>query len=154
MATALVTLALSTIVLAAPFPPYDLVGNSPPESNSSSCTDSNHHRTQWSIVYSCLGVIFASVWVSFHPNIPARKGGWFPDWLPPTFERPVVAVYMLVFPEMLVGTALLQRWAAGKVSKKYEAVKGMLLDILSIQCGKDLENPSLGKDGHLPILFL
>lgn len=133
MATALVTLILSTSILAAPLAQYNITGRSPPESNSSSCTDPNHCRTQWSIVYSCFGVIFASVWVSFHPNIPARKG----NWLPPRFERIAITVYMLIFPEMLVGTALAQRWAAWKVSQKCKTVTGALLGTLSVQCGKE-----------------
>jgi hypothetical protein len=137
MATTLVALALalSTSILAAPFPPYNLAGRSSFESNSASCTDPSHCRTQWSIVYSCLGAIFASVWVSFHPNIPARAREKNP--LPPQFERPAIAIYMLIFPEMLVGTALAQRWAAWKVSQECKTIEGMLLEFLNVQCGKE-----------------
>jgi hypothetical protein len=131
MTTALVTLAFSTSTLAAPFPPYNLAGRSPLESNYS-CADPNHCRTQWNILYSCLGTIFASVWVSFHPNIPARNR----NPLLSRFERFAIAVYMLIFPEMLVGTALAQRWAAWRVSQGCKTIEGILLDILSVQCGK------------------
>jgi hypothetical protein len=118
MATALVALALSASVLAVPFPPYNLTSPSLLDSNSSSC-DPNSYRTKWGIVYSCLSTISACVWVSIHPNIPGHNTS---QWL----YRPGVAVYMLVFPELLVVTALVQLVAAWRISHDVKGVEGMM----------------------------
>jgi hypothetical protein len=132
MAIPLVSLALTAGVHAAPFPSYSLARVSSLGYNASSyssCTDVDRCRTHWGVVYSCLSTLFACIWISIHPNIPAQARN---PWHLRLYSARL-AVLSLIFPEVLVAVAAIQFLAARKLSLECETIKGMLLDILSVR---------------------
>jgi hypothetical protein len=84
--------------------------------HSPSCNDPNNCRSLWDIIRSCALTIFLCSWVSVHPNIPSPEEGW-PRV---TLRRVGLMLATLVVPEAIIGWALRQRVAAGKLAEEYK----------------------------------
>ncbi|KAJ7843951.1 hypothetical protein B0H13DRAFT_2097232 [Mycena leptocephala] len=80
-----------------------------------SCDDINHCRQLSDIVWGCLATIFACTWVSVHPNVPP------PDqsWLALFGQRLKMMLIAVIAPEIMVGFAARQYFAARKLSKEF-----------------------------------
>ncbi|KAF7310313.1 hypothetical protein MIND_00405400 [Mycena indigotica] len=102
-------------------------------SSNDGCETGANCRTQYDIIWGCLITIFACVWVSVHPNLPARPSGQQPDdgdsfwvrwrWLlvEGTYAfraRMKLMLVGLLAPELIAGFALRQRVMAGNFSQK------------------------------------
>ncbi|KAF7305714.1 hypothetical protein HMN09_00724700 [Mycena chlorophos] len=80
------------------------------------CTDINHCRTLFSIVWSCLTTIFACTWTAVHPNLPAPNIGIVANFWR-KFKMMLVA---MIAPELMVAFALRQCMAASYLAKIVE----------------------------------
>ncbi|KAJ7077740.1 hypothetical protein C8R44DRAFT_755073 [Mycena epipterygia] len=78
-----------------------------------SCDDINSCRRPFDIVWGCLTTIFACTWVSVHPNVPP------PDQsrLALFWRRLKLMLIAVIAPELMVGFAARQLWAARRFSK-------------------------------------
>jgi hypothetical protein len=73
-------------------------------------------RSIWNILWSCLGTMFASSWVSVHPNIPGPY-----ESSRRIFLRRLELMFLAVFgPEMIITWALRQWLGARLVEKLYK----------------------------------
>ncbi|KAJ7732571.1 hypothetical protein DFH07DRAFT_990698 [Mycena maculata] len=104
-----------------------------------SCDDINNCRRLFDIVWGCLTTVFACTWVSVHPNVPPPNQ----SWLSLMGRRLRMMVIAIIAPEVMVGFAARQFFAARFLSKKFD---------LSITHGSFL---SMGgfvlRNGHHPI---
>ncbi|KAJ7910820.1 hypothetical protein B0H13DRAFT_2485145 [Mycena leptocephala] len=82
-------------------------------SNPDSCDDINNCRKLFDIVWGCLATIFACTWVSMHPNVPAPNQ----SWLALFWRRLKMMLIAVVAPELMVGFAARQFFAAWTLSK-------------------------------------
>jgi hypothetical protein len=78
----------------------------------STCDDLHRCRTIWNIVWSSLITIFACIWLSVHPNIPA----WNDSWGRIAVRRTWMMLLGLLAPELVVGWAMRQRAKASKIA--------------------------------------
>ncbi|KAH9962600.1 hypothetical protein BC827DRAFT_200716 [Russula dissimulans] len=80
------------------------------------CSDPNGHRSLWDIIRSCLLTIFLCTWASVHPNIPS------PDerWPRIALRRVGLMIAALIMPEVIIGWALRQRLAAGRLAEEHK----------------------------------
>jgi hypothetical protein len=82
--------------------------------DASTCNDLHQCRTIWNIIWSSLVTLFACIWLSIHPNIPAPQDSWG--------TRIVRRVWMmalaLIAPELVVGWAARQWIHARKIAKE------------------------------------
>ncbi|KAJ7130420.1 hypothetical protein C8R44DRAFT_614232, partial [Mycena epipterygia] len=81
-----------------------------------SCDDINHCRRRFDIIWGCLTTIFASTWVSVHPNVPP------PDqsWLALLWRRLRMMLVAIIAPEVMVAFAARQFFAARLLSKELD----------------------------------
>lgn len=84
-----------------------------------SCTDFNHCRSLASIVTSCLGTIFACVWVAVHKNMPGPKQ----TWISVQIESLKVVVMTLLVPEWVLAWAVRQFLRAREIAEKLEKAR-------------------------------
>ncbi|TFK37853.1 hypothetical protein BDQ12DRAFT_749688 [Crucibulum laeve] len=87
------------------------------ESIEAGCPDIGNLRSGWDILWSCLATIFACTWIALHPNIQARKDGWYKVAL----RRLKICFYALMAPEMILSWALRQWLGARHISRKYQS---------------------------------
>ncbi|KAJ7079014.1 hypothetical protein C8R44DRAFT_895789 [Mycena epipterygia] len=80
-----------------------------------SCDDIKSCRQLFDIVWGCLTTIFACTWVSVHPNVPPPDHGW----LALLWRRLKLMLIAVVAPELIVGFAARQFWAARIFSKEF-----------------------------------
>ncbi|KAF7973375.1 hypothetical protein HWV62_15467 [Athelia sp. TMB] len=85
----------------------------------SACDSLKHCRTLASIVTSCLGTIFACVWVAVHKNMPGPEQ----SWISVQFESLKVVVMTLLVPEWVLAWAVRQFLKAREISKKLEQAR-------------------------------
>ncbi|KAJ7130462.1 hypothetical protein C8R44DRAFT_613877, partial [Mycena epipterygia] len=78
--------------------------------------DAIDSRSLFSIVWGCLTTIFACTWVSVHPNVPPPDQGQLALF----WRRLKMMLIAVVAPEVMVGFAARQLWAARKFSKEFE----------------------------------
>ncbi|KAJ7137202.1 hypothetical protein C8R44DRAFT_848511 [Mycena epipterygia] len=83
-----------------------------------SCDDINS-RSLFSIVWGCVTTIFACTWVSVHPNVPPPNQGRLRLF----WCRLKMMLIAIIVPELMVGFAARQLWAARRFSKEF-AEKG------------------------------
>ncbi|KAJ7910782.1 hypothetical protein B0H13DRAFT_2485066 [Mycena leptocephala] len=88
-------------------------------SNPDSCDDINNCRKLFDIVWGCLTTIFACTWVSVHPNVPAPNQ----NWLALFWRRLKMMLIAVVAPELMVGFAARQFFAARTLSKEFDFSK-------------------------------
>ncbi|KAJ7130519.1 hypothetical protein C8R44DRAFT_850375 [Mycena epipterygia] len=83
-----------------------------------SCDDINSCRRLFDIVWGCLTTIFACTWVSVHPNVPP------PDQsrLALFWRRLKLMLIAVIAPELIVGFAARQFFAARKFSRKFDVL--------------------------------
>ncbi|KAJ7130453.1 hypothetical protein C8R44DRAFT_978510 [Mycena epipterygia] len=81
-----------------------------------SCDDINSCRRLFDIIWGCLTTIFACTWVSVHPNVPP------PDQsrLALFWRRLKLMLIAVIAPELMVGFAARQCFAARRFSKEFE----------------------------------
>ncbi|KAJ7811857.1 hypothetical protein B0H13DRAFT_2472213 [Mycena leptocephala] len=96
---------------AAPVP-HTLNNRSSPDF----CDDINNCRTLFDIIWGCLATIFACTWVSVHPNVPAPNQ----SWLALFWRRLKMMLIAVIAPEIMVGFAARQSFAARVLSKEFE----------------------------------
>ncbi|KAJ6565580.1 hypothetical protein DFH09DRAFT_984336, partial [Mycena vulgaris] len=86
-----------------------------PRASVNSCDDINNCRRMFDIVWGCLTTVFACTWVSVHPNVPP------PDqsWLARLWRRLRMMLVAVIAPELMVGFAARQLYAAWTFSKKF-----------------------------------
>ncbi|KDR74669.1 hypothetical protein GALMADRAFT_42196, partial [Galerina marginata CBS 339.88] len=72
-------------------------------------------RSTWDILWSCLATIFASSWVSVHPNILAPDEGPWRDSL----QRLELMFWSVISPEVIVYWAASQWYGARHLVKKF-----------------------------------
>jgi hypothetical protein len=80
------------------------------------CPGSDGCRSLWDIIRSCVFTILLCTWASVHPNIPS------PDdrWPKIAVRRAGLLLAALIMPEVIVGWALRQRLAAGRLAKEHK----------------------------------
>jgi hypothetical protein len=81
--------------------------------DSQSCDDIDNCRKLFDIVWGCLATIFASTWVSVHPNVPAPNQ----SQLALFWRRLKMMLIAVIAPEIMVGFAARQFFAARSLSK-------------------------------------
>ncbi|KAJ6592405.1 hypothetical protein B0H19DRAFT_918260 [Mycena capillaripes] len=69
-------------------------------------------RKLFDIVWGCLATIFACTWVSVHPNVPPPNQ----SWLALFWRRLKMMLIGIIAPEIMVGLAARQFFAAWKLS--------------------------------------
>ncbi|KAJ6565591.1 hypothetical protein DFH09DRAFT_1363772 [Mycena vulgaris] len=87
-----------------------------PRASLDSCDDINDCRRMFDIIWGCLTTIFACTWVSVHPNVPP------PDqsWLARLWRRLRMMLMAVIAPEVMVGFAARQLFAAWRFSRKFK----------------------------------
>ncbi|KAJ6573011.1 hypothetical protein DFH09DRAFT_1459296 [Mycena vulgaris] len=90
-----------------------------PRASVDSCDDINNCRRLFNIIWSCLTTIFACTWVSVHPNVPppdqsSRARLW---------RRLRMMFIAVIVPELIVGFAARQLFAARRFPKKFKESK-------------------------------
>ena len=83
------------------------------------CKDFDHCRSLASIVTSCLGTIFACVWVAVHKNIPGPKQ----SWISVQVESLKVVVMTLLVPEWVLAWAVRQFLRARQIAEELEEAR-------------------------------
>ncbi|KAF7973379.1 hypothetical protein HWV62_15475 [Athelia sp. TMB] len=83
---------------------------------NNTCIDINKCRTLAAIVTSCLGTIFACVWVAVHKNMPGPEQ----SWISVQIESLKVIVVTLLVPEWVLAWALRQFLKARQIAKELE----------------------------------
>jgi hypothetical protein len=78
-----------------------------------SCEDTNNCRRLFDIIWGCLTTLFACTWVSVHPNVPPPNQGAFALLL----RRLKMMLVAVIAPELMVGFAARQLWAARRFLK-------------------------------------
>jgi len=81
-------------------------------SATSSCNDLHACRTIWNIIWSNLVTLFACIWLSIHPNIPAPEDSWGTR----VARRAWMMVLALLAPELIVGWATRQLIVASRIA--------------------------------------
>ncbi|KAJ7736662.1 hypothetical protein B0H16DRAFT_1425608 [Mycena metata] len=100
---------------------YTLLLSRAPSLNSTfaqrtdSCDDINNCRKLFDIVWGCLATIFASTWVSVHPNVPAPHQGP----LKATLRRLGMMLVAVIAPELIVFFAARQLVVARQFAQRY-----------------------------------
>ncbi|KAJ7151329.1 hypothetical protein C8R43DRAFT_886970 [Mycena crocata] len=84
-----------------------------------SCDDLNNCRKLFDVVWGCLATIFACTWISVHPNVPPP--GQTPLGL--LWRRMKMMLIGVIAPEIMVGFAARQFFAARAVAKDFEVSK-------------------------------
>ena len=79
------------------------------------CTDLEHCRTIWGIIWSCLTTVFLCTWVSIHPNVPCPKKR--NPLLSFAEHRIPLFIWALVVPEYVLAWAVRQRIRAQEIAK-------------------------------------
>ncbi|KAJ7614802.1 hypothetical protein FB45DRAFT_936097 [Roridomyces roridus] len=79
------------------------------------CNDINNCRTLLSIIWGCLATIFACTWVSVHPNVPAPDRSALALFL----RKLKMMLIAIIAPEIMVGFAARQYFAARKISNEF-----------------------------------
>lgn len=105
-----ITVILPPIPTTAPFPTTSLAATDP---SSLTCDHIHICRTLLGIVWSCLGTIFACVWVAVHRNIPGPQKTSHLGWLR-------VVIVTLLAPEWILAWAVRQRFGAWSLSVELE----------------------------------
>ena len=72
-------------------------------------------RSIWSIIWSCLSIIFACTWIAVHPNIPGPKDS---KWAVLCKRMTIMGCFIIV-PEFVLGWAARQHWAARQIAKRH-----------------------------------
>ncbi|KAJ7681023.1 hypothetical protein DFH06DRAFT_1405873 [Mycena polygramma] len=80
-----------------------------------SCNDINNCRLLFDIAWSCLATIFAAIWVSVHPNLPAPNRGP----LKAIFRRIGMMLVAVIAPELIVFFAARQLTVARRFAHRY-----------------------------------
>jgi hypothetical protein len=78
-----------------------------------SCDDINGCRRLFDIVWGCFATIFTCTWVSVHPNVPPPNQ----SRLALFWRRLKIMLVAVMAPELMVGFAARQLWAAWIFSK-------------------------------------
>lgn len=86
---------------------------------SNNCKDIDNCRTLNSIAISCLGTIFACIWVAVHRNIP----GPTQSWLSAQLESTKLVLMTLLVPEWVLAWAVRQLLQARGYSKDLERAR-------------------------------
>ncbi|KAJ7762931.1 hypothetical protein B0H16DRAFT_1528185, partial [Mycena metata] len=81
-----------------------------------SCDDINNCRKLFDIIWGCLTTIFACTWVSVHPNVPSPDEGPIAAF----WHRLKMMLVALIAPEIMVGFAARQFFAARNLSKQFD----------------------------------
>ncbi|KAJ7896147.1 hypothetical protein B0H13DRAFT_2523468 [Mycena leptocephala] len=81
-----------------------------------SCDDTNNCRRLFDIIWGCLTTLFACTWVSVHPNVPPPNQGAFAL----LWRRLKMMLIAVIAPELMVGFAARQLWAARRFLKEFE----------------------------------
>ncbi|KAJ7343904.1 hypothetical protein DFH08DRAFT_1081278 [Mycena albidolilacea] len=86
-----------------------------PRYSAGTCDNINKCRKLFDIVWGCLATIFACTWVSLHPNVPPPNQ----SWLVLFWRRLKMMLIGIIVPEIMVGFAARQFFAARMLSKEY-----------------------------------
>ncbi|KAL0574507.1 hypothetical protein V5O48_007457 [Marasmius crinis-equi] len=86
---------------------------------SDACRDISDCRTISDIFLSCFTVVFISVWVSMHPDVPHVEHVGNSD-VGNFLNQLIIMTLSFLFPELIAGWALRQRKEAGKLETKYK----------------------------------
>ncbi|KAJ7079032.1 hypothetical protein C8R44DRAFT_654248, partial [Mycena epipterygia] len=78
-----------------------------------SCDDINNCRRLFDIIWGCVTTIFACTWVSVHPNVPPPNQGRLRLF----WRRLKMMLIAVIAPEIMMGFAARQLWAARRFSK-------------------------------------
>lgn len=106
------------------------------DATGSVCDSINNCRTLVSIVTSCLGTIFACVWVAVHPNIP----GPTQSWLSRQVESLKVVVVTLLAPEWVLAWAVRQFLTARKYAVMLEDARKTAMEEYAAQMAAKKSN--------------
>ncbi|KAL0563221.1 hypothetical protein V5O48_018853, partial [Marasmius crinis-equi] len=85
---------------------------------SEACDDISDCRTISDIYKTCLAVIFISIWVSMHPDVPDVKHVGESD-LGSFLDELIIMTFAIILPEIIILWVLRQRIGAGLVEEKY-----------------------------------
>ena len=77
-------------------------------------------RLIWSIIWSCLLIIFACTWIAVHPNIPGPKDS---QWTVLCKRMAIMGCFIFA-PGIVLGWAAKQHWAARQIAKRYHREHG------------------------------
>ncbi|KAH9962570.1 hypothetical protein BC827DRAFT_1340904 [Russula dissimulans] len=111
----IIILAIFAATRASPLgPPSPLVSRD--RLQAPSCSDPDGCRSLWDIIRSCIFTILLCTWASVHPNIPSPDERW-----PRIAVRRVGLMLATLFvPEVVIGWALRQRMAAGRLANEHK----------------------------------
>ncbi|KAJ7263703.1 hypothetical protein C8J57DRAFT_1718778 [Mycena rebaudengoi] len=84
-----------------------------------SCEDIHACRRLFNILWGCLATVFASTWISVHPNVPKPGHSWYRL----TFRRLCMMLVAVIAPEVMVYFAARQWFVARKFSQDYGVSK-------------------------------
>lgn len=107
--------------------PLSLISIDNRSSESNPCSDLNHCRTMWGIVWSCLTTVYSCTWVAVHPNIPCPRKKESNDcfqrwvWNPLLFfveHRLPLFVCAVMVPEYILAWAIRQWLKARQIDKE------------------------------------
>lgn len=117
VSTTTVYISLVPVPIAPPIHVHDL--SNTPNALSETCKDINGCRTLYSIVQSCLLMIFACVWVTVHRNIPGPQQ----QLLIVHLEWLKVVVLTLLIPEWILTWVVQRSLKARKLVTQLEEVR-------------------------------
>ncbi|KAJ7639471.1 hypothetical protein FB45DRAFT_905695 [Roridomyces roridus] len=108
-------LLLTHILSSTAAPPAD----DPHRRSDDSCNDINNCRTLYGILWGCLVTIFAFTWVSVHPNVPPPHQSAIALF----WRKLKMMLIAIIAPEIMVGFAARQFFAARELSEQYSFSK-------------------------------
>lgn len=111
------TTSLAPVPTTSSIPFLNLVATSDPP--SATCESIRNCRTLLGIIWSCLGTIFACIWVAVHRNIPGPKQKPFSVHL----EWFKVVFLTLLVPEWILAWAVRQNLYARRLAKELEGAR-------------------------------
>jgi hypothetical protein len=130
---------------AAPHGPVLTSTDTSKASSPYSCSPNT--RTEWSLVYSCLAIIFSCTWTAIHPNIPDPKDS---KWTI-LFRKIKICLIAIIAPEWVVMWAVRQFLFARKFRNMYNQVAGNT-GKQDRSCRIDHDSNAFAqKNGHLPM---
>jgi hypothetical protein len=86
--------------------------------------DPHHYTAEWNLILSCFFTIFICSWVAIRPNVPTvikppgpkRLHNLYNSWTL-FYEKLVLVLIFLIFPEFVLGWAFVQREMANSLTK-------------------------------------
>ncbi|KAF8649030.1 hypothetical protein AX16_006071 [Volvariella volvacea WC 439] len=103
--------------------------------------DPTRIRSEWELVWNCVGTIFICTYAAYHPNMP-RRGISKSERM---WQRVISCLYALVAPEAMILWALRQRFVASRIAAQYRGYGWTMAHGFFVQMGGFV---CVDKNGH------